>query len=217
MTKSSKKVAVANVAANVEVDALASYIASLNAQFDARAAYESAKDADTFERTMKHNLNDARKTMTNAHVAQFMLDCNVDASFINRSERCNARYNVKSIDKVNQFARYMLDASQVDVYTQALLTTIIRYTDADLSLSEKVDAVICCSSDNVQKDARKVSLTKQTAKVYSASTVSTQKSSSLNMLQMFNVIHQVRDDAQNVAFVFNKEHKLADKFRAKFA
>lgn len=192
---------------------VAAYVASLNAAFDARAAYETAKNADNA--SMTKTLTTLRKSIAHDAVASVMLACNVSADFINRAERSNARFNVYSAEKVANVARYLSVSTEVlNHYTLAILKSCIALSDAKLSLTH-ADAQVACSSDARSLDAKKKKLIAQYARVVAANTASTQSSSSINALQMFSIIKETRDANNAIAYVFNDEHSHAKELRAK--
>jgi hypothetical protein len=194
---------------------VASYVASLNAAFDARVSYETEKKADNA--SMTKTLSNLRKSIAHEKVAAIMLACNVSADFINRAERNNARFNVYSAEKVANIARVLsVSTETLNHYTLAILKSCIALSDAKMSLTHD-DAASACSSDLKSKDTKKRKLITHYQRVVAANTASTQSSSSINALQMFDIVKQVRDDANNVAYVFNDAHVHAKELRERFA
>jgi sorbitol-specific phosphotransferase system component IIBC len=195
---------------------LVSYVSSLNAAFDNRSAYEMQKEAiDNKENhSMRKTLANLRKDMTHEKVAQVMLECNVDANFINRSERASARFNVYSAEKVANLARFIAKADFVlNHYTLAIVKTLKALESAEFSMTHD-DAQSACSSDIRAQDTKKRKLIVQYAKVVAKNTASTQSSSSINALQMFSVINEVRDASNNVAYTLNHANANTEKLLA---
>lgn len=194
---------------------LANYVASLNAAFDARAVYETNKNADNA--SMTKTLTTLRKNVVHDDVASVMLACNVKADFINRAERSNARFNVYSAEKVVNVARYLsVSTERLNHYTLAILKSCISLSDAQMSLTHD-DAQASCSSDIRASDIKKRKLLTHYARVVAKNTASTQSSSSINALQMFDIIKETRDANNNVAYVFNDEHAHAKSIRERLA
>lgn len=194
---------------------VAAYLVALNAALDSRAAYESSKNPDNHN--MPKTLANLRKSMSHESIASVMLACNVSADFINRAERSNARFNVYSAEKVANVARYLAtNVEALNHYTLAILKTCISLSDAKLSMTHE-DAACACSSDAKTSEAKKRKLIAHYARIVHANTASTQSSSSINALQMFDLVKQVRDDKNNVAYVFNDEHAYAKRIRERLA
>lgn len=193
---------------------VASYVSELNAAFDARVSYETAKNADNL--SIQKTLSDLRKSLTHEKVASVMLACNVSANFINRAERSTSRFNVYSAEKVAKVARFLAKADRLNHYCDAILRTAIALTDAKMTMTHD-DAASACSSDAKAKNTAKRKLIKHYARVVAANTASTQSSSSVNALQMFALIKETRDETNTVAYVFNDEHEHAKDIRERLA
>lgn len=175
---------------------LATYITELNNAFDARAEYETAKNADNLN--MQKTLADLRASATHETIAKLMLSANLDASFINRAERSNARFNVYSAEKVINVFRAIASVATLNHYTLNILKSVIACDNAQIDFTQR-DAVSACSLD-VKVDSAKASLISQYAKHIALNTASTQASSSLNALIMCNVITERRNASNTTCF-----------------
>lgn len=193
---------------------LASYVASINAQFDARVAFEI--DADAENLSIQATLAAQRKSMTHEKIAATMLACNVDVAFINRQERKDSRYNVKSITKVENIARFLVKVERLNHYTLAILKSAIALTENDMTMTHD-DAFSACSADLKAKNASKRKHISHYSNVVATSTANTQSSSSINALQMYHILIETRDAANNTAYIFNKEHKNAEQIKEMLA
>lgn len=212
-----KDLVMTNVSLNNEVFAatLAAYVADINVACDERDAYEVSKNADCV--LMQKQIKDYRKSMTNERVATVMLLCNVNAQFINRAERSNARYNIKSVKKVVDNALFLATShNKMHHYCEAILKTAITLTDAKLSMTHE-DAQTACTLKLKSSDKNKKALIKQYQSHVDISTANTQSSSSINALQMFHLLNETKDEKNNVAYTFNDEHYLAKQVRERLA
>lgn len=181
-----------------------SYMTSLLDAMNARFDYETAKNADSHN--MQKTLADLKRAMSVVSVAQMMQAANVDAAFINRAERSNARYNVYAAEKVVNIARTLANVATLNHYTRAILLSMSALEANQLTLTQK-DAVAACSVAVKLSDVKRDKLLVKYQKHASANTASTQASSSLNALKTFNMIRESRDDANNAVFVLNESAK----------
>jgi hypothetical protein len=193
-----------------------SYVAELNAALDARAAYELAKNAAND--SMQSTLSSLRKSMTHADIAAQLHSCNVDANFINRSERSNNRYNVYAAQKVDNVARAAKSVEELNHYTLAILRVALAVEKIESKLSHK-DAVSACSASVKHSEAKRESLIKSLryAKHVAANTASTQSSSSINALQTCNILSESRDAANAVVYSVNRESETFKLIAARYA
>lgn len=187
----------------------------LNTAFDARLNYETAKNAENVN--IVKTINNVRKSMTHATIAQVLLSSNYDAASINRAERVNARRNVYSIEKDDNIARTIAKVELLNHYTLAILKTAIALEQNDMLLTHK-DAASACSLDVKISDAtrEKIIALNKYAKHIAANTASTQSSSSINALVAMNVLIETRDAAAAIAYSVNKKSFAAKKLIASF-
>lgn len=180
------------------------YRAALLASVDARAAHESAKNIDNS--SMQATLAQLRKSVDHDVIAQVMLASNVDANFINRAERVSNRFNVYSAEKVVNVARACAKVTSLNHYTLAVLRTAIALAKIESALTHK-DAACACSMSVKHSDTKREAIIKNAryAKHVAANTAATQSSSSINALQMFNVLTETRDAANVVTYALNIE------------
>jgi hypothetical protein len=184
--------------------AIALYTASLVASFDNRASYEAAKNADNS--SIQDTLRDMRKTISHEAVSSVFYAAHVDCNFINKSERVNARFNVYAAEKVINVAQFAAASRALNHYTRAILLSAYALSLQSMTLTHK-DAQACCSLD-VKTDAHKTKHLVRYQKHIAANTASTQSSSSINALQMFNVLREARDDANNVVYSINLDSEV---------
>lgn len=178
------------------------YIAKLNEAFDARVAFEAAKNADNL--SIQAKIASIRSDVTHETVAKVMLAANVDVNFINRAERKTARFNVYSAEKVSNVARASVFAERLNHFSKFILLTAKAFAENDLLMTQQ-DAMIACSHDAKSSNSKKNKHIVKYAKSVAISTQSTQASSSINALQMFDVLRETRDDANNACFVINHD------------
>ena len=167
------------------------YLATLLSNFDERAAYEIAKDANND--SIQNTLKDLRESVNHSVIADLMSASNIDANFINRSERSNARFNVYSAEKVINVIRAALSVARLNHYSLHILRSVIACEKANVDFTQK-DAAACCTL-NAKLDASKAALLSQYEKHIALNTASTQSSSSLNALLICNVIRETRSAA----------------------
>lgn len=171
------------------------------AAFDARAAYELSKNVDNLN--MQKTLADIRASVAHVEIAKLMCAAKVDANFINRAERANARFNVYSAEKIVNIIRHAASVSALNHYTLHILRSIIACERASVDFTQR-EAVASCSLD-VKVDTSKLHLISQYQKHIASNTAATQASSSLNALLMTNVIVETRN-----ALATSTCFKLAD-------
>jgi hypothetical protein len=179
------------------------YIAALNAALDSRQAYETSKScADS----MTANIAALRKSVTHSDIATVLLTANVDAEFINRSERSNNRYNIYAAQKVDNAARAVKNVATLNHYTLACLRVAIAF-EADASKLTHKDAVSACSASVKHSDAKREKIIKSLryASHVAANTASTQASSSINALQSLNILSETRDASNVICYSVNRD------------
>lgn len=177
---------------------------------EARIAFENDKNAANT--SMQKTLADMSKIAANDKIAEILVASNVDANFINRAERSNARFNVYAAEKVFNIARNLANVAALNHYTRAIIATCKALEDASLQMTHK-DAVCACSQDVKHTDKTREAILRKTryAKHISANTASTQASSSINALQVFNVLRETRDANNNAVFALNYENETTKK------
>lgn len=191
---------------------LASFISDLNASYDERVSYQRSKVADKGENKAKGDDNifltiaDIRKTTTHEVTAKVLLASHVDASFINRQLRDNARMNVKCIVKVNNIAQVIASHATLNSYTRSILITAIALTRAnDVMTNADAQASIC----NALK-ARSPLINRYATNV-AANTASTQSSSTNNALKVYNVFKETRSITNEAAYIVDFENATTKK------
>lgn len=186
---------------------------ALAAEIDARASFEASKNADND--SMQATLKNMRKLSDHDVIAEIMLASNVDASFINRAERSNARYNVYAAEKVVNVARSLAKAAQINHYTRAVFAAALALESAEMMLTH-ADAVAACSASVKHKDSKREKLIKDArySQHVAANTAATQSSSSINALQTFNLLKETRDASNNAAYALNRESAHFEALKA---
>lgn len=185
------------------------YVALIVSEFNARKSYETAKNVEND--SIQSTLNDMIKVVSHEKIAEVMMNSNVNAAFINRQERVNARFNVYSAEKVLNIAQCAVAVRALNHYTRAILLSAHTLNAHDMLLSHK-DAVAACSL-NCKTDAKREALIKSVryAKHVDAKTASTQSSSSINALQMYEVLLETRDAANTTVYRLNTESETTQK------
>jgi hypothetical protein len=182
--------------------------AFLNA-IDSRIAHETTKNAanDSIVDTLKK----IRKSCDNDALCNVLIASNVDAEYINRAERVNARFNVYSAEKVINTARAIAKVQTLNHYSLAIVRSALALEAADSVLSHN-DAVAACSLSIKHRDAKRAALIKTARyqKHVAAQTASTQASSSINALQVFNVFSETKILDQ-VAYALNRDNENCKK------
>lgn len=172
---------------------------------ETRIAYEQDKCAsnDTIVKTLR----DLQKNVSHDAIASVLAASNVDAEFINRQERVNARFNVYSAEKVVNIARNVAKVATLNHYTRAIVATALALEAQDKRLTHR-DAVCACSANVKHTDSKRESVLKSMryAKHISANTARTQASSSLNALQVFDIVRESRDESNAATFTLNREN-----------
>ncbi|UIN38403.1 hypothetical protein [Methylobacterium oryzae] len=184
-------------------EALAAYTADLATSIAARAAYETEQNPENtnIQKTLKGLAED----FASEHVTKFMFAASVDANFINRQERKNKRFNVYSAQKVANVARAAAQAETLNAYSATLLRTAIALTRAELSMTHRdAHSALCL---DLKVDAAKAQHIVRYGKNIASNTADTQSSSSINALQMFNVLKEIRDDRNEVAYTVDLSNK----------
>lgn len=190
-------------------NAVQNYLNDMLAAFDARATYERSKNAENDN--MQKTLKDLRASVAHVKIAEIMSACNVNAQFINRAERNNARFNVYSAEKVVNVARAIASVNSLNHYTKAIYASILSFANAKLDFSHK-DAIAACSLSVKCSDTKRAKALVQYQKHVAANTASTQASSSLNALLQYRVIEEYRDAANNVCYRA-AQHEYNDKLK----
>lgn len=190
------------------------YSNELSAAIALRADFEMNKSADNT--SIQECLTKLAKSVSHDTIASIMMQSNVDADFINKSERVNNRFNVYAAEKVANVARAIAVVNNLNHYTLAIFKTALALESASFTLSHK-SAVAACSASVKHSDAKQERLIKTTryAKHVAANTASTQASSSINALQQFNVFVETRDAANAIAYTIDRTSYAAIALAAK--
>ena len=178
------------------------YRATLISAIDARGTHETTKNAENT--SMQATLAQLRKSVDHDAIASVMLASNVNANFINTSERVSNRFNVYSAEKVINVARAIAKVATLNHYTLAVFKTALALAKTNSTLTHK-DAACACSMSVKHTDSKRESVIKSAryAKHVAANTASTQSSSSINALQACNVLTETRDAANVVTYTLN--------------
>jgi hypothetical protein len=186
------------------------YAQQIALAFDARKSYEVSKNSECD--SMLATLKTLRETATNDVIANILAASNVDANFINKSERSNARFNVYAAEKVLNVALNVAQVKALNHYTRAILHAAIAL-EANETLLTYADAQSACSLKVKVKDAKREKIISKAKyqKNVELNTVTTQSSSSIAALKMFNVLIESRDAANVTCYKINRE---CDTFKA---
>lgn len=180
---------------------IAKYTTAINTAFDSRASYETQKNKGNTN--IQKTLSDMKKHFANETLVKVFNNAKIDADFINRNERSNAKFNVYAAQKVINIAKSSASAATLNHYTKAILATANALQAQDMLISHK-DAVSACSLDCKHSDAKREKLIVKYDKHVAANTASTQSSSSINALQACNVLIEKRDSANTVCYELAK-------------
>lgn len=189
-----------------KIEALAQYRVNLDAAFAERAQFERDKQSkENIFSTLKDLQDDYKSDL----VVEALHSAKVDANFINRQDKRDARFNVYSAEKVFKIARASLKAASLDQYTFHILRTAhAMLADDVLMTSQDAYAAICakCATDEV-----KTKYLSRMLKIVAVSTATTQASSSINALKTFDVLIETRDAMNNVAYKLNTTNATTKK------
>lgn len=179
---------------------MSAYVNEINARIDYERSKNAANDS------IVDTLNSVAKTFAHETIANVLIASNVSASIVNRQERINARFNVYSLEKIENIARNICAVASLNHYTLAILKSAVALEASERKLTHR-DAVCACSASVKHTDSQREKILKSTryAKHTSANTASTQASSSLNALVAFNVLSEARDEANNATYSVNRE------------
>jgi hypothetical protein len=194
--------------------AISDYRTQMQTAIAARASFETAKNAANT--SMQKTLTDFAKSVDHDTLAEIMIACNVDATFINRAERVNARFNVYAAEKVANVVRYLASVASLNHYTLAIIKTAIALESEKQIMTQK-DACNACSASLKSSDAKREKIVKSArySKHTSANTATTQSSSSLNALIQCNVLSEARDAENNATFTLIRSSEATKRLAAK--
>jgi hypothetical protein len=167
---------------------------------DARSAHELSKNPTNG--SIQATLTTMRKSFDNDAIASALLACNVNPDFLNKSERNSNRFNVYAAEKVLNIGRVIAkNPGALNHYTRAIVLAASALALADCTLTH-ADAVAACSLSVAHKDKSRAKIIKSAVyqKHVAANTAATQSSSSINALQVCNVLTETRDSANHVCY-----------------
>jgi hypothetical protein len=177
------------------------YVTSLRNAFASRVEFEKTKNV---KENIFVTLTKLEKALTRASIAQVFMSHNVDANFINRHIRADSRMNVYAIDKADNVASALAKSETLNHFTRAILLTAKRFSENEL-LATREDFCAACNTSAKLKDAKRDKLLVRTSRHVSASTASSQYSSSLDALVLFNVLVKTQDKENNEAYKLNAD------------
>ncbi len=185
------------------------FIERANVIFDARVAFETAHKsaASLFDKLAK-----SRKFFTNRHVAKFCVDYAITLDFVNRQETSAKRFNIYAINKVEDvISSCRMHSACKNAINFAIVSTLFALDAAKLrDKMTHVLAKVCASDKETLAD---ISLRRYlTRHTVSTSTSSTQASSTINALQVLNVVKSSRD-ANNVECFNLQDNALVSLMR----
>lgn len=200
-------VSFADLTASFSDEDVKSFTLNLAAEFDIRADYERAKNADN--ENIQKNLAKSRAKFARSSAARFMLAANVPVAFLNRNERVNAKYNVYAVEKVADLVDAVMHKRAMNAINLNVLKSLFKLTAKDIAFTHKL-AVASASDKAVVEDAsiRKL-LSRHNV---SFTTASTQASSTMNALVTCGVVTEYMTDAREIAYRLN-ENALVEALR----
>ena len=177
-------------AATKNIVTIDTYRASVDAAFDARAAYEKAQasDADILANKLA-KLKAYRANIAHDTVLSVCMKAHIDFAFINEATRKDARCDIYRIERVTMLARSIAKTDSLHHYMRAILASAKAFASASQEFT--IDEVkSACSLDVHSKDAAKEKIVVKYAKHVAASTVQAQHASSVFALVKFNLLKE---------------------------
>lgn len=176
--------------------------ASLALAFDARIAYETAKQADKCAAKFVA----VKKELDHDALAQIMLDNAYDVACINEHKRDNNRKNIYSIEKHANIVRALAKTEALNHFTLNIFKSALKLEENETFLTI-ADARSACSLLETVKDKKREKLISKYQKNVAASTVNAQHSSSIDALVCLNILRETRDASNQRVYTLNRESK----------
>lgn len=156
--------------------------AAIQSQFDARIAYEKAKNPDNEK--MEANLTGYAKKMTTLPLAAVLAATDIDPAFINREIAAGKRFNVYAIDKVNDILTRLETGHGRNEINAAVMRSLFKFRAAGVPFTGPMAVAAASDKVKVEKAMEKL-LVRYTV---SPATAPTQSSSTMNALQTLGVV-----------------------------
>lgn len=178
---------------DVSDDTVKSLVKVLSDEITARAEYEQRKNSDNDK--IQKTLSNVHSKLVRSKAAKLHAVANVNASYINRCERVNAKYNVYALQKIADIVDVVMFEQSMNKINYHVLRSLFRFEAKELTFTHR-DAV-CAASDKCKvEDAKKRSaLSRHNV---SETTASTQASSTMNALVTLGVVSET-NNADNVS------------------
>lgn len=167
---------------NVTPEAVATKQTEVNAEFSSRIAFEKAQPG--LSAKMVPNLEASQKRLSSLAAAGLFCAVDLDPAFINREVAVGSRFNVYALQKVGDLVVGMTGGFLQNAINRAVLLSLFNFRDAGMPFNG--DAALAAVSDKVKIErAIAKHLVRHTV---SANTASTQKSSTMNALEVMGVV-----------------------------
>jgi hypothetical protein len=186
------------------------YQARFQAAISARKAYEANKNASND--SIQNTLTQFARGTNHASVASMLMLCNVQVECVNSSTRVDSRFNVYTLDKVSNIARFLAQVEKLNHFTLHIFASIVACDKASVSFNAD-DARACCSRDIKVTQGKPIS---QLQQIKSTGTVQSQHSSSLAALLACDAISESRDSSGKRCFT-RKLTKASEALEARLS
>jgi hypothetical protein len=185
-----------------QVVTLDSYRASVDAAFEARAAYEKTQvsDADILANKLA-KLKAYRANIAHDTILGVCMKSHIDFNFINEATRKDARCDIYRIERVTMLARSIAKTDSLHHYMRAILLSAKAFhtANAEMTIDEVKSA---CSLDAHSKDAAKEKLVVKYQKHVALSTVQAQHASSVFALVKFGVLKESTNASRKDVYTY---------------
>ena len=170
-------------------DQVISITRALNAELVERYEYEMRKNADNDK--IQKTLLSVNNALVKSSSARLHAVANIDARYINRAERVNAKYNVYALQKIADIINVVMHDKKMNAINYHALRSLFNF-ERKSKLFTHADAIASASNKITVQDASKRQLLSR--HTVSASTANTQASSTMNALVTLNVVRETTNE-----------------------
>lgn len=177
---------------NVTPKAMKQKEKEISSEFASRIAFEEAQPG--LSGKMVPNLEAAQKKMATPGTAAIFCAIDIDPTFINREIAAGSKFNVYGLQKVNDLVTGIGAGILQNAINRAVLMSMFNFKKAELPFTG--EAALAAVSDKIKVDkAISKHLVRYTV---SANTASTQKSSTMNALEVLGIVvsNKLRGNAE---------------------
>ena len=176
------------VLAEITEDVRDQMMTALTAGFDTRAEYEKVKNG--FNENIQDTIKKERAKMVRPGLAAILAAANVDPKFINREEHTGKRFNVYAFGKINDVIYGLSTGHFKNAINLAIMRSMFKFRASGLPFTGLMAEA--AASDKVKVDKAMASvLVRHTV---AAGTASTQKSSTMNALEVLGIVQNKGSD-----------------------